>query len=140
MASTLFRYIFPFVVVVGALLWISRTYVVLSPTTVVAPNVLVASPVEVATNNTEIVGTVRIDGQDKGVRIPFLFFTNEKGTTIAKQLIFADTRGCSALAGDLPCAGVRDYGAYPDLSNNTHVVVTGYIVDDRFFVNKLRIL
>ena len=140
MGSAVYKYLFPFVIIVGVSLCVLRAYIYIAPTTVWAPSVLVASPTLARNPTLEIAGTIRIDTQDPAARIPYIFFTTEKGTTMAKQLIFAGGRGCSTLAGDLPCAGVRDYGAYPNLDTDDHVIVTGTIVDDRFFVETLRIL
>ncbi len=140
MLETVYKYFFPVAVILGVFLWVAGEYSTIAPITIVAPKVLVASPGIISNGNREVIGTIQLQGNYEGTGVPFIFFSDEKGRTIAKQLIFVNARGCSVGAGDLPCARTRDDTAYPDLKTGTRVSIQGNIVDDRFFVQKLTIL
>ncbi|MEO6536636.1 MAG: hypothetical protein ABIT47_02995 [Candidatus Paceibacterota bacterium] len=89
----------------------------------------------------EVQGTALMDTTGGLPVVPFIQYIASNHSIVTKQLIFANSRGCSPNAGDIPC--VPSYAtdsAYPDLITGQRIVVKGYIRADRLLVYEINIL
>lgn len=84
----------------------------------------------------EIEGMVILDTLPGSDPVPFLQYTSE-GKVRTKQLIFANSRGCLAGAGDIPCVSTDQDAAYPHITQGARVMVRGMIKADRLLVYDL---
>jgi hypothetical protein len=83
-------------------------------------------------------GTAIMDTTSGTPAVPFISYMDAKNHLATKQLIFIDSRGCLAGAGDLPCVpSYPENSAYPQLTSGEKITVTGYIREDRFLITSM---
>lgn len=134
------------IVAISAIVVFFRSYHPGTPTT--AAVVLAPSPIATNTSDANnrvdsnsylsVEGTALMDTSAGLPAVPFIQYVTNDHTLVTKQLIFANSCGCSPNAGDLPC--VPPYGtdsAYPDLTTGERIAVKGYVRADRFLVYEI---
>ncbi|MDB5244951.1 MAG: hypothetical protein JWN90_56 [Parcubacteria group bacterium] len=139
------------ILVLSALVVFFRSYypgsspaaVVLAPTIKLATSTasVAADALPNADTYVELQGTALMDTTSGLPAVPFIQYIASDHSLVTKQLIFANSRGCSPNAGDIPC--VPSYGtdnAYPDLTTGQHILVKGYIRADRLLVYEITTL
>jgi hypothetical protein len=84
-----------------------------------------------------LTGTVLIDRNSGYPYAPYIKYTDEKGRTRTKQLVYYGVRGCNPNAGDFPCVPSypTDYG-YPKVEDGSPIRAEGYLNDDRLIVTR----
>lgn len=124
--------------VLGLSLWVVSVLPPLpdAPSLAEVPGALVAASLSAEEEETIVTleGTVVLSDDLRPV--PYLAYAQEDGSMATRQLILAGKRGCSPIAGDLPCADVRGNN-YPDLAHGEQVRVRGVVRGDQVFVSSL---
>ncbi|CAN5697856.1 hypothetical protein BH11PAT2_BH11PAT2_05150 [soil metagenome] len=138
------------IVIISAVVVFFRSYypgshiaatVLLSPITTKATTTL---PVDASFSSggyIDVQGTAIMDTTSGYPAVPFIKYVTSDHTVVTKQLIFADMRGCSPNAGDLPCVPTyATNNAYPSLTTGERIEVKGSIRSDRLIVDSITML
>lgn len=144
--TVLVKYVLIFLVACAGALWLSRyvsggtlaAAVGVAPVTIDVPEVAGLETIPATHGYAEIEGKVIIDYSSGTPGVPYIIYAIPGNPRVAKQLVFADGRGCYPNAGDIPCVPTYGGAAYPDLVSGQQIRVAGYIRADRFLITELR--
>ena len=137
------------IVIISAMVVFFRSYypgssavaaIALAPTIKLATTTASVSADLLPTEDTyvELEGRALMDTTSGLPEVPFIQYVARDHMLVTKQLIYANSRGCSPNAGDIPC--VPSYAtntAYPELTTGERISVKGYIRADRLLVYEI---